>query len=195
MAWMLKPKVPTDDAFAAGKLVWTSTDIEVSTDLKLYVEEVITEIDNKIELKNTGFQKKKYRKEDTSNTRISIMLVGNLPFWLEEILKRLAVAMNGSGMILQFKDTFANGTNDDPITYDTRWINAGDFVENSELLNGGSMELEAFTELADQGRYGQGEDPDGGFYEETIDAPTSGVEWTEQIADGDADYIFYEVIG
>jgi hypothetical protein len=192
MTWAFKTVLPTGSTFD-GEMVFDSTDLEVDNDIKRFMESIDYVIDQ-YEIKHTGFEKKKYKKTDASNAIISITLVGDLPFYWHQILLRLAIAINGSGATLQFKDAWVSGTLASPVTYTCRWINAGDFVETSELLNGGTMELEAYTMPEAEGRYAVPGVPDAGVYQETIDVPVSGFEWTEVIEEGDADEIYYEVI-
>lgn len=186
MAWMLRPKLPSTATFS-GQIVYNSTGFEVDTSLRKYIDSAGFEIISPYVIKNTGFNKKKYMTSDMSTINYSIMLVGNLPFWMHQTLIRLAIAMNGSGMIMEFRDSFLSGTLDSPVTYNCRWTNAGDFVASSELLHGGSIELIAYTLPEDEGR---GVDFE---YESVIDAPASGYEWNLQNNSSSADYEYYVV--
>jgi len=185
MSWSIRPKFPTGTTFD-GEITWTSTDIEIPDNIYLQLESTNIVIGSQFVNKNTGFEKKKYKKHDNSYVEYSIMLVGNLPYYLKELLLRLAAAVNGAGMILEFKDNWCMGTINSPIQYECRWTNAGDFVENSELLCGGSIKLLCFRSVENEGSG----DPSGGVYEKTIDAPLSGFEWDLKIDDSDADYIY-----
>jgi len=193
MAWMIRPVLPTGTTFD-GQLLYNITEYEIESVFKKYIESVEFEVMPQFETKITGFTKKKYRKTNSSTIRISIMLVGNLPFWIHQLILGLAIGCNGAGITIDFRDTFCSATVDTPVTYNCRWLNAGDFVENSELINGGSIDLVAYTLPEDEGRWYGGE-PDGGYYEKVISAPASGLEWTLQIADGDADYFYTRVTG
>jgi hypothetical protein len=141
--WTLKPKL-TDGASFNGELVWPSTNLEIKYGFKLYVENVKVTFKNKFDLKYTGFESKKYKIQNGNEKLFDIMLVGDLPRWLQDALLRLAIAMNGSGMILQFYDDWVTGTELVPITYEGRWLNAADFVDNNELLCGGSIRYLAY---------------------------------------------------
>lgn len=192
MTWAFKTVLP-DSATFNGEMVFDSPDLEVDNDIKRFTESAEYSIKQYI-IKHTGFEKKKYKNTDASNANISITLVGDLPFTWHQILLRLAIAINGAGCTLQFKDTWISGTSTSPIIYDCRWLNAGDFVETSELLNGGTMELEAYTMPENEGGYAVPGVPDGGVYQKTIDVPVSGFEWELQINAGDADEEYYRVI-
>jgi len=140
MAYTFKPIIPDGYTFD-GELVFNSTEIEIPITFRNYVENLSITIEEQYINKYTGFETKKYSKNDNDKKQIQIMLVGNLPHWLCDLLKTLAIAMNGTGMILEFKDSWVSGTDDNIITYNCRWTNAGDFVDNSELLCGASMDL------------------------------------------------------
>lgn len=191
MAWMMRPKLPASASFD-GQMVYNSTDYEIDTTLRKYIESVDYEVFPQYIIKNTGFEKKKYKTSEPTTIKMSIMLVGNMPFYMQQILIKLAIAINSSGMIIEYRDSFVSGTPDVPVSYDCRWINAGDFVDTSELLFGGSIELVAYTLPEDEGRW-YGGIPDGGVYEYVIDTPVSGAEWEFVVSDEDADEIFYEV--
>lgn len=186
MTYVIRPKLPEAATFT-GQIVFNTTDLEVDDRLITHIESVDYGIFPQFLIKNTGFEKKKYKYTDKSTVNISITLVGNLPFWLHQILIQLATAVNGSGMIIQFNDTFVSGTTSAPTVYDCRWLNAGDFVENNELLNGGVIELGAFTMPEDEGGLPTGD------FEKTIEAPASGYEWDMKINDVDAETVYYRV--
>ena len=181
MAWALLPRTPTGATYD-GNLVWNSTNIEIPDTFRQYVESINHSIKPMYINKYTGFETKKYYIRDSSEHRFMIMLVGNLPRWLQEALKRLAIAMNGAGMILQFLDNWVTGTDASSTTYNCRWVNAIDFVDNSELLCGGSMELVSFTLPADISI---------DEYQKVIDVPASGLQWDLHIDDQDT--IYYRV--
>jgi hypothetical protein len=186
MAYMLRPKLPTGSSFT-GQIVYNSTDFEVDTTLRNYIESAEYEVISPYIIKNTGFDKKKYKVTDGGVKRFSIFLVGNLSFEMHQILLRLAIAVNGAGMILEFRDSFLTGDLDTPITYNCRWVNAGDFVANSELFYGGSIDLVTYTLPENEGRsisY---------VFDSVVDAPASGHEWDLQVNSSDADYEYYVV--
>lgn len=179
MTWALKPKIPTDATFG-GEMVWNSTEMEIPATFKSYIESVSHSIKPMYINKATGFETKKYSKNDSSVHTWRIMLVGNLPRWMCEALHRLAIAMNGAGMILQFDDTWI--TTEGSTIYDCRWINAGDFVENSTLLCGASMNLISYDSTlaitVDE-------------YQKVIADP--GLIWDLQTSETGADNIYYRV--
>ena len=179
MAWTLKAKTPTGDTFN-GQMVWNSTEIEVPTTFKEYVESVDHGIKSQYINKYTGFETKKYSIRDSSAHHFRIMLVGDLPRWMRDLLHVLAIAMNGAGMILQFDDTWITTTGS--TIYDCRWINAGDFVDNSELLNGASMDLVSYdSTLA----------VTVDVFQKVINDP--GLVWNMQISETGVDNIYYRV--
>ena len=184
MSWSLKPKIPDGYSFD-GEIVYTTTGIEISPLLKGYIESINLTGINQYDNKYTGFESKKYQIANSNEKRIQIMLVGNLPRWLCDSLESLAKAINGAGMILHFYDDFFTGTTESAITYECRWLNAGDFVDNSEILCGGSIELYAFdstnTVTVTE-------------YQKVISDPVGGLEWQYNIYDADAEEILYRVV-
>lgn len=179
MTWALKPKLPTGATFN-GELPWNSTEIEIPATFKNYVESCDYAIMSQYINKYTGFETKKYNKDDSSERMFRIMLVGDLPRWMRDLLHALAIAMNGSGMILQFDDTWITTTGS--TIYDCRWVNAGDFVDNSELLNGASMNLISYnTTLAITVNE----------FQKVIN--TEDLEWNMQISDVGVDHTYYRV--
>jgi hypothetical protein len=183
MTWALKPVIPDSIVFG-GEMVYPSTNIEIPDTFRNYVEHARFEVKPQFINKMTGFETKKYKTGFVSEAKFSIMLVGNLPRWLQQSLHRLAISMNGAGMVLQFKDNWISGTDASPVTYECRWNIAGDFVDNSELLCGGSMELHAFgitaqTVIAE--------------FQKVINIPTPDLQWDYQIDDSAATEIYYRV--
>ncbi len=173
MAWTLKPLIPSGYSFD-GEIVYPSENLEVDTTFKQYVENVRHKIRPQFQNRYTGFETKKYRVADSSEHVFNIMLVGNLPRWLQQLLNRLAVAVNGAGMVLQFDDTWM--TTDSSIIYHCRWVNAGDFVDNSILLQGGSIDLISYTTGTIEALPGIAE------YQRNISNP--GLEWQRNISTG-----------
>jgi hypothetical protein len=144
MSWALKPKLPDGVTFN-GQLLYNSTHLEIEDTFSNYVQGVFNRKNSQYVIKYTGFQSKVYKKDDPVRQIINITLVGNLPRWLFNALRTMAEAINGAGMILQFKDNWITGTEASPVTYTCRWANASDFVENNTLLMGGTMQLIAFN--------------------------------------------------
>ncbi len=180
MSWTFKPITPTGYSFN-GELSWPSTYWEVPDDILKYIERADKLPLSQYEIKHTGFESTTHKVRDESDGVIMIMFTGDLQHWLQEKLHRLAIAMNGAGMILQFKCPFFDGTFETTVTYKGRWINAGDFVENSALLCGASMHFAYFL-------------PAGNIAITTYDEVISGgdVTWNEQIA-APVDETYYEV--
>ena len=144
MAWTFKPKIPDGYSFS-GDMVYNSTEMEVPDTIIKHINSVEHEIRSMYSVKFTGFETVLYQVTDSSEHFFSIMFVGDLSRWICDLLTRLAVAMNGAGMVLQFQDTWITGTDASPVTYYCRWLNAGDFVDSNLLLTGASMKLHTFT--------------------------------------------------
>lgn len=144
MSWTFKPMVPVGYSFS-GDMVYNSTEIEIPDSIIKNIDSVNHEIRSMYSVKLTGFETVLYQITDSSEHLFSIMFVGNLSRWIGDLLTRLAVAMNGAGMVLQFKDTWITGTDASPVTYYCRWINAGDFVDSNILYGGASMNLHTFS--------------------------------------------------
>lgn len=175
MSWALKPRIPPGGSFN-GQIVYPSIDLEFPLDAFINIVESISfSISDQYINKLTGFETKKYKVHDNTEKNISIMLVGDLEFWQMELLLNIATAMNSSGMILQWSDNFFTGTTSVPVLYSGRWINAGDFVENSALLCGGTIELVAYNINA-----GAAVDE----YQKVIDIPDPALEWNYNIDTG-----------
>jgi hypothetical protein len=185
MAWALKPKLP-DGAVFGNEIVYQSTVVEISDTFKLYVISIQQATNNQFVNKATGFETDRYKKNDADKISIDITLAGNIPHWLEDALKVLAQSMNGAGMILQFLDDWVNGTVLQPVTYDCRWVNAGDFVNSSTLLSGATMQLLAFNVsppvVIEE-------------YQKVIDIPASTLEWIYNINSGPGITEYQRVIG
>lgn len=70
---------------------------------------------------------------------VTVMLVGDLPTHTMQQFIQLSKGILGAGMLLTFVDDIVTDR-----TYVGKWSNAADFVENSELLCGGSLLVEAY---------------------------------------------------
>ncbi len=184
MTAALVPIVPEGHVYDAGQITFPATAIEIESDFKHFVESCSIDILPMYRMKYRGGAKaKKYKVQDSNLISIDIMLVGTLPRRLHERLYELAIAVNGGGMPLNFYDDFIMGSESSPVTRQCRWVNAGDFVENNVLLNGGSIELMAYDTPLDIPTTA---------YQEVIDSPTSGLYWIENINHATA---YQEVIG
>ena len=130
-----------------GELVWDMTSFVVNEEFSDYVETMEVSYRNIYINHRTGFESTKRVMHKNSGSDIlidiSITLVGNLPRWLMQQLTQLAKGVLGAGMELTFRDDFW-----EEYQYSCRWINAGDFVENSTLLCGASMALQAWDRAA-----------------------------------------------
>jgi len=144
MAWMIRPVLPAGTSFN-GQMVYNMTNFELDDTFAKRVDSMSISKPGKYVNKYTGFETTKYRILNTTGnditSYISIMLVGNLDRWWCQALHRLAIGINGAGMEINFRDTWATAKQ-----YRGKWVNAGDFVDSSELLCGASMEIEAYEE-------------------------------------------------
>jgi len=183
MSYTLKPIIPDGYTFD-GELVFNSTEIEIPSTFKNYVENLTLSIEGQYSNKYTGFETKKYSLNENDTKFLSITLVNDLPRWLCDLLQNLAIAMNGEGMILEFVDDWITGTIAVPQAYNCRWVNAGDFTDNSELLCGASIDLIVYLLPSDIPVE---------WYQKVVDTPLSGLEWVYNIDDIGVDFIYYRV--
>jgi len=184
MSWTFKTKMLSGYAFN-GELPYQSINMEIPTTFKNVVESVRFEYINQFDQKYTGFETIKHKINYYNNKNISIMLIGSLTRGWQDVLIRLATAMNGAGCVLQFSDDWVTGTESVPIVYDCRWVNAGDFVDNNELLCGGSMELVCFnTSPAVVPNE----------FQKVIDIPVSDLQWQYNITPTGVDHEYYRII-
>lgn len=126
-----------------GQMVFNMTSYVVSDTFSKYVQSMEIVHRSKFVNKMTGFETTKYIVHKTSGNDIlvdiGITLVGDLPRWLMQQLIQLGKGILGAGMDLTFRDDWVTD-----YEYSCRWVNALDFVENSTLLMGGTMHLEAW---------------------------------------------------
>ena len=129
------------DTFDAQQ-VWATSGFAIP-DISDYMESMSILHRSKFVVKMTGFESTKHIAGATTGNNllvnINLTLVGSLPRWLMQALRRLAEGCNGAGMELIFRDDW--WTN---YQYWCHWTNAGDFSENTELLCGGTMQLESW---------------------------------------------------
>jgi len=141
--WAFRPVLPAGSSFA-GQTVYNMTAVEVPNTLLYYVDSLGIEYADIYINKMTGFETKKYRVKNTTGTSVQaslqLTLVGSLPRWLQQLFITIAKGCNGGGMQVDLYDDWATQKQ-----YTCRWINAGDFIDNSELLCAGSLDLEAFV--------------------------------------------------
>ena len=139
-SWAFKTTVPSGISFD-GQIVYDSTLLQIPNTLKKYVQSIDVYHTSYNLVKHTGFEAKIYRKKNTSGTdleaELSIMLVGDLPRWLQAMFVSLARACVGAGITVDFYDDWATDKQ-----YTGYWVNASDFVDNSELLCGGSIDMQ-----------------------------------------------------
>ena len=125
-------------SYSNGRLIYNNTNFAIGDNLKYYVDSMEIVYDSIHDRKLTGFSDTKYLQNtiDTANLTgsIAINLVGDLPQWLASQLLQLSKAILGSGMELEFVDSFCTKA-----TYKCKWENAGDFVENNAVLGGGTL--------------------------------------------------------
>jgi hypothetical protein len=184
MGYLLKPLVPTGYTFG-GQMVYPATVIEIPDTAKLYVDSVQVDYDKQYEIYSTGWEHKKYKIANGGNISFNIMFVGNSPKWLVDQLFALAIAVNGAGMPLLFYDDFVMGASGSPLVYECRWINAGDFVETSEIIAGANMQLIAYDLPANVTV---------AEYQKVIATPESGLEWDLYINESGTTHQYYRSI-
>ena len=143
MTWAIKPVLPGGTTFA-GQIMFNITNYEISNDFKNHVESVSFRIPGQYEHVMTGFESYVYKKSTVSERIARIMMIGSLSHSMKNQLHRLAIGINGSGCVLQWKDDFIFGSVASPTTHECRWLNAGKFVDNSELLCGGRIDLRIY---------------------------------------------------
>ena len=134
MSWTFKPVINTGFSFS-GDMVYNSSEIEVPDSVIKYINSVDNDIQSMYLDKYTGFETVKYQVRDSSLRHFSINFVGNMPRWVRDLLCELAIAVNGAGMVIQFRDTWVTGTDAVPVVYYCNWLNAGDFVDSNVLPN------------------------------------------------------------
>jgi hypothetical protein len=131
---------PTITGSFDGELVWNMTSYVVSDNFKNYVESMEVVYRDVYINHRTGFETTKRVMHANTGTDIlidiSITLIGSLSRGIMQQLQRLAQGVSGAGMELTFRDDWWES-----YQYSCRWINAGQFVENSNLLCGGRMDL------------------------------------------------------
>jgi len=184
MSWTFKPVINTGFSFS-GDMVYNSSEIEVPDSVIKYINSVDNDIQSMYLDKYTGFETVKYQVRDSSLRHFSINFVGNMPRWVRDLLCELAIAVNGAGMVIQFRDTWVTGTDAVPVVYYCNWLNAGDFVDSNVLLSGANMELDSFslpgaTVITE--------------YQKMIDIPANNLEWQYNISNVGVDEEYYRVI-
>lgn len=140
--WAFRPVTPAGSSFS-GEMVYNMTNVEVPNTFCRYVDSLSVVYPNYNINKESGFLRKKYRRKaasgDDVEAEVSLMLAGDIPRWLRELLETIAKGCSGGGMHVDLYDDWATDKQ-----YTCRWVNSGDFVDNTELLCGGSMDLLAF---------------------------------------------------
>jgi len=141
MANAFTPNIP--EAFD-GEMVFNMESYVVADTFSKYVESMSIVHRPKFVVKRTGFEGYKHliHKHSGNDVLVDIMIVlnGGMPRWLMQQLTQLAKGVLGAGMELAFRDDWWSS-----YTYTCRWVNASDFVENSTLSNGGTMELQSWA--------------------------------------------------
>ena len=127
-----------------GERIWNMTAYPIAeTALFKYIESIQFQHVNKFTLKGTGFESYKHTDQATSGNDLLVninIVLNNLSLSTLHQLWILAEGMAGAGMELDFRDSL--WTN---YTYRCRWNNAGDFVENTELLGGATIDLSSWS--------------------------------------------------
>ena len=130
-------------SYSNGPLIYNNTNFAIGDNFKYYVEGLEIVYDSIWDRKLTGFSDVIYTQNAVDASHVSgsiaVTLVGDLPTWLMFQLIQLAKACLGGGMELSFNESWVTVK-----TYSCKWENAGDFVENNELLCGGNMSLKFY---------------------------------------------------
>lgn len=138
---------PIKPATFNGELIYNMENYVVSDTFCNYVNSMDLRYRATVINKRTGFENVKYVINDTTGDElfidININLVGSLPRWLQQQLNRLAKGVNSAGMELLLRDNWCSN-----YEYSCRWLNAGNFTDNSTILNGASLRLEAWDRSA-----------------------------------------------
>jgi len=123
----------------SGHLIYTMTDYRIDN-IEKYIETMRIEYLESQDILQTGFNDIRYLLNSKTSVKIvaslSIDFVGDLPSSTMQYLTQLSKGCLAGGMTLLFIDNFATNYN-----YYGKWSNAGDFVENNELLCGASMNM------------------------------------------------------
>jgi len=139
--------VPIFTGDLAGELGYTMANYAVPIALKKSIESVAVTYQNAVEVKMTGFEGIRHVIAPTTGDDIlctvDIQFAGDLAYSDRRRLETLANGMLGAGLSMYFYDDWI-----DSVAYTCRWLNAGDFVSNTELLAGGMMHLEAWKVVA-----------------------------------------------
>lgn len=141
-AWALRAVLPSGASYN-GQMVHDMTSLTIPNTFKKYVQQVSFDIPGGVLDKYSGFETKKFRVQNDTGVKlagsVNIMMVGNLDKWMQFHLVSLAKGCNGCGMHIEFYDDWMTDTQ-----YTGRWVNAGDFVDTSEILCGASIDLQIF---------------------------------------------------
>ena len=183
MTWLFKPDIPDTESFD-GQMVYNIEDIEINETDKKYISSVGYKILGRNITKNTGFESITFQHKDLIEVLYIFTWSSDLPHYLKNQLHRLAIGLNGTGAGLKFQDNFIAGTESTPIIYTCRWKNAGDFVDNSEILCGGKMKLLSYLPSTQVIIL---------EYQKVIDIPVSTLQWQFKINDGDADEVYERI--
>lgn len=132
--------IPTYLGSYNGDMIYSVTNYAVSDSIFNSVEKMDIEYESHIDYIETGYDTTWYYLSDNKiENRIGtivLTLVGSLDSSIMFQLVQLSKAVISGGMVLKLYDNYITDT-----TYLCRWDNAGDFVENDELLCGGIMVL------------------------------------------------------
>lgn len=134
---------PTVSGTFGGEMIWRMSSYSIPDTIVKYIDSVEYVHRSRYINKRTGFETTKHTIHSTSDTDtlidINITFVGNLTRQWMQALTQLAKGVNGAGMEITFRDDFWTDYN-----YQCRWVNAGNIIENSELICGAGMLLESW---------------------------------------------------
>ena len=128
----------------SGYQVYDMQLFDVDDGIKKYIESMSITHRSKFVNNVTGFETTKHIFGAVTGNNllvdIQIGLTGDLSRAYMQQLRRLAEGINGAGLALTFRDDWWSNYN-----YTCRWANAMDMAENTELLCGGTMQLESWA--------------------------------------------------
>lgn len=145
MTVIFKPYLKDTDTFASGQIVYPTPEITIDDWIIKSFSDITHTVSDLYEDKYTGFETTKYDVKDNSIHDFEFTFTGDLPRWAVEQIRRMAISINGAGLAVYYYDTIFDAAGDG-YTYYTRWINAGDFQDNSEIRSGAKMVLRGFVE-------------------------------------------------
>ncbi len=138
---------PTTSGTVSGQMSFNAVEFSIDEAFRKNIESINIRKRDKFLIKQTGFQYTKRQLHPISGTTeltdISINFVSVLTRPEFYQLVQLAKALNGASGLLIYRDDLASDR-----TYTGRWVNAGAFRDDSEILSTAAMELETYSYTA-----------------------------------------------